>query len=64
MKPLMLYQDALKEAEKRPVESGQAQYLLPVQAYRISDAIEDAEMYPNSDVVRVSAHTHGAGVKP
>lgn len=64
MKPLMLYQDAVKEAERRSVESGQAQYLLPVQAYRISDDIEDAEMYPTSEVVRVTPHGHSPGVKP
>lgn len=64
MSKIYLYPEAVKEAERRSVETDQAVYLLPVRAYVLTDDIEDASMYPDSDVIRVNAHKHFSGANP
>lgn len=62
---LLSYIDAVREAEKRSAESGQAIYIVPVHGFRLVDDMEEA-LAASSDagVVRVHGPKHYAGAKP
>lgn len=61
---LLTYIDAVREAEKRSAESGQAIYIIPVHGFRVTEDIDDASVYSDSEVIRVYGPKHFAGAKP